>query len=59
MDARTTGTETTMNFAAIAQAVTAAIHTGDRGKDEFLAYVDRVLPLGDIWSAPARRGAGS
>lgn len=55
MDARNTDTGAMPHLATVARAVAARIHTGDRGKDEFLAYVNQVLPHSDIWSVPERR----
>jgi hypothetical protein len=42
------------DLAAVAEAVTATIREGDRGKGEFLAYLDRALPCSDIWCLPLR-----
>ncbi len=55
MDARDTAARVVPDLAAVAEAVASTIRTGDRGKGEFLAYLNQTLPYSDIWCLPLRR----
>ncbi|WP_078325689.1 hypothetical protein [Mycobacteroides salmoniphilum] len=54
MDARNTDAGVMPDLAAVAEAVASTIRTGDRGKGEFLAYLNQALPYSDIWCLPLR-----
>ncbi len=54
MEARDTAAGVMPDLAAVAEAVVSTIGTGDRGKGEFLAYLNQTLPYSDIWCLPLR-----